>query len=250
MVPRELVPRWRDLPALGWLATCRLGNPPVRGTALGLVANAVMWPITMTTLVGYRADHTLAAHHRVALIAVRPCEPAPLPCRRMLASTAVLPVAAATVCSPLLVMLAAATVAEAAGWYALGVVLAATGLLVSVAIIILILASAAPVVRSIAPFQRRAARAEARRRRTTLVEAHSLAASDTDRQAATALVRQLLRHVDAAGTAVIANPRNADVATMYRRLGFNHAQPGHDGLLVRWGPSPRGSHHVRPRAVR
>jgi hypothetical protein len=234
VVPDELLPRWRDLPALGWLVTRRFGGALVRIPVLGLVACAVTWPLTMTTLIGHRADRTLAAHCRSAVVAVRVREPASLSWRRMLASTAATPAAFAMLCGPLLALLAAAAVAAAAGRPDLGAVLVLVGLLLDAVTAVLVLASVDAAVRSIAPVQRRAARAEARRRGTLLPEAHALAACSSDRRAATVLVRRLLRHADSRRAALIANSRDDSVATMYRRLKFRPVRPGGDRVLVRW----------------
>jgi hypothetical protein len=38
LIPSELAPRWRDLPALAWLATDRLAGPAGRVRGLGLIA--------------------------------------------------------------------------------------------------------------------------------------------------------------------------------------------------------------------
>jgi len=234
MIPDELLPRWRDLAALGWLATRRLGGPPAQLPYLGRIASAATWPITMTLLVGDQADRTIAALGRTALVVVRACEPAHLPWRRLLGSTAALPFAAAALFVPALATLGAAILADAVDLDWLCTTLVAAVLPVLAVTAVLMLSCVLPAVRSITPIQRRGARTLARRRGTPLAEASMLAADHRHRQAATELARRLLRHADAQQMAVIANPRNAEVATMYRRLGFEPLDPEPSRLLVRW----------------
>lgn len=240
LVPNDLVPRWRDLPVLGWMATQRLGEPLTQLPILGPLACSATWPVTTTILVGDRAERTLAAIGKAAVLTVRGCAPARAPWLRLLASTAALPFAIAALSLPPVVLLGSAAVAEAAGWYTVGTALSAAAIVLLLTTAVLVLACVAQAVRSATPRQRRKARSLARRRGVRLVEASALAADTDHPRAATVLVRRLLRHADAVHTAVIANPRDARVVTMYRRLGFNPLDDC-ERMLVRWGRPVRRS---------
>jgi hypothetical protein len=243
MIPTELVPRWRDLGALGWLATRRLGGPVVRIPVLGLIACALTWPVIMTVLIGAHADRALAARGRAALVMVSQCEPPVIRWRRLLASAAALPIAVVVLVLPPLTTIVAAVMAEASGYHRVSAVLAAVALLILVMTAVLPVACAAPAFRSISPIQRRTARALARRRGVTLIEASALAADHAQRRAATNLVRHLRRYADAQNLAVLATPRDGTIATLYQRIGFEPITAGRDRMLVRWPnnrrPCPR-----------
>jgi hypothetical protein len=81
-------------------------------------------------------------------------------------------------------------------------------------------AGVAPGLRSLASGGRRRACAWAAGTGARLVEAALLAADETDRRAATILVRRLLGYADEHYVAVIAAPRTDSVAKMYKALGF------------------------------
>ncbi len=153
---------------------------------------------------------------------------------RLLASAAVVPVAALALCLPWLALISAAVVAEAAGLHRLSAALATAALLVLVLTVVLNLVCVGPAARSIAPLQRRTARTLARHRHVTLIEANALAADRAQPRATTEQVLRLLRHADAKRLAILANPRNPAVAAMYRRLGFQPVAAGRGRLLVRW----------------
>jgi hypothetical protein len=71
LVPPELAPRWRDLPALAWLVTGRLAGPARRIPVLGVVARLGGWPATMMSLAGARAVGACAAYRLAAVLTVQ-----------------------------------------------------------------------------------------------------------------------------------------------------------------------------------
>ncbi|WP_204009065.1 hypothetical protein [Virgisporangium aurantiacum] len=220
---------------LGWVATRQLGGPAVRLPLIGVVSCAATWPVVMTTLVGARADNALAAHGKTALVTVSACEPPDrVRWRRLLASAATVPAVVIALCLPLIAATVAAIAAAIAGWRWLSDLLITVGQAESAVIAVLMLAGVAPVVRSITPIQRQAARLSARQRAITLIEASNLAADPADRRAATILVRNLQRHADTRQVAILANPRDSAVAAMYRRLGFEPLNADRPGMLLRW----------------
>jgi len=71
LVPRPLLARWADLPALAWLAANRFGGAAARIPVFGRVCAAIGWVGTLVVLAGARADRACAAHGRVAVLTVR-----------------------------------------------------------------------------------------------------------------------------------------------------------------------------------
>lgn len=105
MLPPELLPRWRDLPRLAWLATRRLGGGTVAVPLLGPAVCAEGMPFNLAVLAGMRAERACAAiGRRRALVAVVQRWPARPPWRFWLAAGAVLaPVSLVLALVPLLV---------------------------------------------------------------------------------------------------------------------------------------------------
>jgi hypothetical protein len=75
-------------------------------------------------------------------------------------------------------------------------------------------------LRSLASGERRRVCGWAAREGARLVEAALVAADETDRRAATIMVRRLLGYPDEHGVVVIAVPRTDSVARMYKALAF------------------------------
>jgi hypothetical protein len=95
LLPSELAPRWRDLPALAWLATDRLAGPVGRVRGLGLIARLGSWPATMMSLAGAHAEGACAAYQRSAALTVQQQYPRRWRWRHGLLFQAVLPVGVA-----------------------------------------------------------------------------------------------------------------------------------------------------------
>jgi hypothetical protein len=104
---------------------------------------------------------------------------------------------------------------------------------VSGMVLVAAVAGNASGLRAAAPRGRRLARAWARDRGVSLVEASLLAAGPADRRAATILVRQLIGHADRHGIAVLARPRDDRVAAMYAALGFRDLSGAGGRVLLR-----------------
>src|SRR5437773_3234298 len=71
VIPDELLPCWRDLPALAWLARQRLSGTVGSLPVLGLVARLSGWLLTLVDLVGMRADHAVGSHRDAAVVTVQ-----------------------------------------------------------------------------------------------------------------------------------------------------------------------------------
>jgi hypothetical protein len=71
VIPSELLPRWRDLPALAWLARKRLSGVVGSLPVLGAVARWSGSLLTLVDLVGMRADHAVGSHRRRTVVTVQ-----------------------------------------------------------------------------------------------------------------------------------------------------------------------------------
>ncbi len=220
MIPDELLPRWRDLPALAWLARQRLSGAIGSLPVLGPVARWSGWLLTLVDLVGMRADHAVGSYRHRAVVTVQQRWPFRLRWRYWAAGlVAVVPIALVYLAVPLVFTVVGVIVARI-GAPPVGSALVFLGWPACGATFLLGVASVASGLRSLASGDRRVARAWAGRTGTRLVEGALLAADVTDRRAATILVRRLLGHVDGHHIAVIAAARNDAVAKMYKALGF------------------------------
>lgn len=234
MVPPGLLPRWKDVPALAWLVTRRLGGSVVRVRILGPLACSAGWWLTLASLAGFRAERRCAATGRTAVVAMKPRWPARLRWRYWVAVAAVQAVALLAVVGVpgLIIVLASLARGGLVGPFELGL-----ACVPSVAMAGLIgLVVAPPALRSIASRDRRVAREWARDTETVLIEAVMLAADERDRQAATVLTLRLRRLFHHQRVAIIARPASDDVAQAYRRIGFVPLRNGSGRILLRLPP--------------
>jgi hypothetical protein len=239
MIPDELLARWQDLPALGWLARRRLSGTIGALPVVGPVARWSGWLLTLVDLVGMRADHAVGSYRHVAVVTVQQRWPVRVRWRYWVAGlVAVVPVSLVFVAVPVFVTVVGVVVARI-GAPVVGSVLVFLGWSVCGVTFLLGFASVASGLRSLASGGRRRARAWAGSTGTRLVEAALLAADETDRRAATVLVRPLLRHADEHHIAVIAVPRSDAVARMYEVLGFTHTSDAGGRVLLRVPRSTR-----------
>src|SRR5437667_123782 len=71
VIPNELLRRWRDLPALAWLARRRLSGAIGSLPVLSAVGRGSGWLLTLVDLVGMRADHAVGSYRHGAVVTVR-----------------------------------------------------------------------------------------------------------------------------------------------------------------------------------
>jgi hypothetical protein len=232
-IPIQLQPRWRDLPALAWLATIRFGGPVLGLPLLGRLACAGVWLNTLAVLAGARAERACACYRHNAVVTVTRRQPRRLRWRRWLVLAAVVPAMVVYLGAPPLALMVAGVAGGAIGWAVAPVIGLVAAALATVVLMGLLLAGIASGFTAFAPRDRRLARAWAKRTGIVLVEAAVLAAAPEDRRAATVLVRALLAHADRHGIAVMARPRDARVAAMYRALHFAAVPAGNGRMLLR-----------------
>ena len=224
MVPEQLRPRWRELPAAAWLAAGRFQPAALRRPILHRLAQAAAWPVLLQVLLAAHAEGALAVWRARALIIVqqrpRPTRAARL--RAMFAGLAGLPVTVAALLAPgTTVLLAGASLAQPGQpGQELPAVLVLTGFALYAVQFALTIAGVVPALTSGALRDRRHARAWSRRTFRRVAEATTLAADPADDRAATVLVRILLRTADRRGLPVIAQPADTQLAERYRLLGF------------------------------
>jgi hypothetical protein len=233
MVPREIEPRWSDLPAIARLATERLTDPSVPWAGLGVAILAVRGVLTLVELIAYRSDGNCAAVGRHAVVVLKQRHPRQLRWRYSLVYT-IGATAAVTLWVVSLVFAAAAGLAAAQFRWSLAIPVALWAVIVGLgATALVMIATAISSGNVFAPRDRRSARTWAQHDQVTLVEAYSLAASAAHPRAATVLVRRLLQIADREQVAVVALPRDDHVAKMYQAIGFAGLTGGTQRLLLR-----------------
>jgi hypothetical protein len=229
VIPAELLPRWRDLPALAWLAAGRF-RVPARVPVLSSLVPAVSWPTFLVVLAAACGEGRLVAWQTSAMAIVTP-----LPGRRRwrgcAAALVAMPVAAAVLLLPFLLVIGLAVTAVVVGADALG------RWLITLAPVAYAAPAVLGAVAAIAGLRecghRVAGRRWAVRAFPRLVEASTLAADPHDRQAATRLVIGLLRVADRQQCAVLLQARDDRLADLYRRLGFRMVPAGGSRVLCR-----------------
>ncbi|MER7273280.1 hypothetical protein ABT369_02370 [Dactylosporangium sp. NPDC000244] len=191
MIPADLHPRWRQLPALAWLAAGRFQPGLLDRPVLHRAGQAANWPIMLSVLAMARGRHTLAAWHTRAVVIVQE-----LPAGRhrvwqgWAAALACMPVAVAAAIAPFVVLTIVAI------WLAqynqtAAVLCFYTGLAeVSVHGVLLLVQVVSGLATS-ALLQRRRAQRWARGTFDRVAEVTTLAAHPGDQRAATRLGRPL-----------------------------------------------------------
>jgi len=240
LVPRPLLPRWRDLPRLAWVAADRFAGTAARVPVFGRLCVWAAWLSTLAVLVAARAERTCAGRGGVAVMMVRQRWPHRRRWVRHTAFIATLPVGAFALAAPSTLLLVASAVADSAGAHRAASVLRLAAPAAFAILVVAAIAGTASGLGAVAPRERRLARDWAQRAGVTLVEASLLAAAETDQRAATVLVRQMLRHADVHRLAVLARPLDATVADRYAVLGFRPVAGGQGRVLLR-PPDPVGA---------
>jgi len=234
MIPADLVPPWRHIPPLAWLAA---GAFTISRGPLGRAVLAAGWLVYLGVFIRAKAQRQLAAWHRSAVLIVSE-RPAQARWRGHLAVVASMPIMVLGLLLPYILMTVAAAAANAAGAYAAGRVLADLAPVALVAPLALMVISVLPALRLPMLRDTAAARHWIKDQQEPLVVANTLAAAPTDRHAVTVLVRRLRREADARQLAILALAGNDCLAEDYRQLGFQQILPGHPRVLHR---TPRAS---------
>jgi hypothetical protein len=225
MIPAELTPRWRDLPALAWLAAgaFRARTPPLRPLA-GL-ARLAAWPAFVTALVGAHVERELAAHDRRAMVILVDRTGNRRRWRGVTASVATLPIMGGVLVLPAVAVAAVGVIVIVLGAPRLGVVIVWLAPAAVLALASLAAGAIAVALRAEVRHARATARQWALTRHARLVEATTLAADPADGRAATVLLRRLLRAADEQQVAVVVYARDDRLVALYTRLRFGPVPP-------------------------
>jgi hypothetical protein len=225
MIPADLTPRWRDLPALAWLAAgaFRAQTPPWRPLA-GL-ARVAAWPAFVAALVGAHVERELAAHDRGAMVILVDRASRRRRWRGVTASLATLPIMGGVLVLPALAVAVVGVIVNVLGAPRLGVVIMWLAPAAILAPAGLAAAAIAVALRTEIRHSRTTARQWALTQHARLVEATTLAADPADGRAATVLLRRLLRAADQHQVAVVVYARDDRLVELYTRLRFGPVPP-------------------------
>ncbi len=187
----------------------------------------------MMSLAGACAEGACAARRRAAVVTVRRHHPRRLRWRHALVFLASLPIGVGVLLIVPLGLLAGGLLARRLGWPAGTTAATVAAVAAFCTIAAVVVACVAPGLGAVAPRDRALAREWAGHHGVVLLEASMLVAATDQPRAATVLVRRLLAHADRNQFAVIARPRNPQVAGMYRALRFAPLPAGSGRILLR-----------------
>lgn len=228
MIPAELNPQWRDLPALAWLAATAFGRRLPGMTTLIRVGS---WPLFLAVFTAARVVGELAANGRAAVVIVSE-RPGRGWLRYAVSVASALVVFVAPIAAMLAVLVAGA-VAAAAGWVWFGRVLEGLGAVGSILVAVLVPVAACAHVRWRPLRELPGGRRWAAQRYPRVMEASTLAAQPGRWGAVHGLVRPLLDVADDRGHAVLAYAGDATLARNYARLGFRPVPSASGWMLCR-----------------
>ncbi|WP_426513217.1 hypothetical protein ACPPVO_22890 [Dactylosporangium sp. McL0621] len=222
MIPDDLHPSWRHVPALAWLATDRFQPPVLDVPVLRRAGQVMTWPAFLLEFSRAVADGNAGRWEGRAVITVQELHAEQHRTWRTKATTVAcaLGIGAVYLAPTALLYAAAGHFDDAAdGWVAAGLLLAAVGVLSAQ-----ILPGSAQVLPSaVAGLQRQRHRAQgwALQPFDRVAEASNLVADPADRRAVSPLVLGPLRVADRDQITVLAQPPTAALAKLYERFGFS-----------------------------